>query len=136
MKLEAPARSCVAARSLKFGPLPWPRGLHFRIILKWSNHISQNASRTLVAVTADLTPDPQSMYLPVLYGSCCGSGLKLDPRTIETELTTSGKLPRLVCIIRTSFNASQRPMDQGSRWTSRALERPPITRKDYYSSQY
>jgi len=38
----------------------------------------------------------------------------LDPKSIETELTTSGKLPRLVCIIRTSFNASQHPMDQGS----------------------
>ena len=41
-------------------------------------------------------------------------GSVTDPRSIETELTTNGKLPIFVRIIRTSFNASQRPMDQGS----------------------
>ena len=63
------------ACGLKLGPLPWPRGR--------SNHISQNASRTLVAVTADLTPE---------YRSQDGSGTlgyhRFEDRSIILSLTT------------------------------------------------
>jgi len=59
-------------------------------------------------------PGHPDMDRDLSYSGSIPTATTSDPRPIETELTTSGKLPRLVCIIRTSFNASQRPMDQGS----------------------